>query len=346
MLSFRRAGGGNGWYSMYIGPQFEKFVAFVGYADATAPGELRCIGTGFFVIWEKIGYFVTAAHVARVLGTDPFLFRINNKTGHSVLIHGDETEWFYHEDETVDVAVTRVSVGPGNPGKWNLDHLYIPADMLLSDAKMEDLSIGVGDDCYTVGLFRFISGHHRNRPFVFSGVLSLLDAPDETVPVLDDRTNKVVNVRAHLVECIGIKGASGSPVFVTHSADVDDLITRDDGTKVPAKIPLSEAYLLGLFQAAWFLPPDEVVRRDFGATTRDTVPVGLGIVVPAQNIIDLLESAPVKAHREAFRAKLTAARMTADDVPTKATAAEPADANPTHKEDFTSLLTAAVKGKP
>jgi hypothetical protein len=54
--------------------------------------------------------------------------------------------------------------------------------------------------------------------------------------------------------------------------------------------------LLGLWQAAWDAPAGEMLTAEHGR--QNTVPIGMGIVVPASKIIEVLELPAVQKKRE------------------------------------------------
>jgi hypothetical protein len=51
------------------------------------------------------------------------------------------------------------------------------------------------------------------------------------------------------------------------------------------------------------LPPEEVVRRTVLARPGEVVPVGIGVVVPAEKIVELLDSEPLKSQRSSMFAR-------------------------------------------
>ena len=74
------------------------------------------------------------------------------------------------------------------------------------------------------------------------------------------------------------------------------------------------------------------------------VPVGMGVVVPAYRILEILELPILKELREDFRRRMES-DMSATPTMARASGSRPptTDENPSHKEDFTRLLNAAVK---
>lgn len=57
--------------------------------------------------------------------------------------------------------------------------------------------------------------------------------------------------------------------------------------------------LLGLWQAAWDAPAGEVLTAEHGR--QNTVPVGMGIVVPASKIIETLELPAMQEKRKRMK---------------------------------------------
>src|SRR5579863_3791251 len=69
------------WFQMRVSDDLRKTVVFFGIEGPEDEGGITCVGSGFLVEYEDEGYLVTARHLARGLGNDPFLLRINKKDG-------------------------------------------------------------------------------------------------------------------------------------------------------------------------------------------------------------------------------------------------------------------------
>ena len=145
--------------------------------------------------------------------------------------------------------------------------------------------IDLGETCYTVGLFRYIYGHEKNLPLVYTGNIALYS--ESTVPSWDAIRREVRPLHGCLIQTPGIHGASGSPVFVRRPLHLAKQALVYD----------KRVRLFGIFVSAWFLPPEGEARKEFGATEGDVLPVGLGIVVHASRIIEILEQPQVKDER-------------------------------------------------
>jgi hypothetical protein len=330
-----------------------KAVVFFGFEDPTpGKGGINCIGTGFLIAYDGSGYLVTAKHLAHDLGDNPFVVRINTKDGGSENLDADGVRWYGHPDPNVDVAVIPLSITAA------YDANYIPEQMLAVDELVyheEINTVGVGDLTYTVGLFRLMSGEKRNLPIVHFGSVAMMPR-DEKIPVKDWRDrSKTIKVEGYLVETQAISGLSGSPVFVRPTTAVNTLppnMLVDPRFSNPldhiAAVPTHKLFLLGLWSGSWDAPPDEVLAAQTGASVR--VPVGIGIVVSAQKIKETLDHEDLIAMRKDRKERLAAqeaeAAATPDSAipPARSGASAPAsDVNPNGREDFNSLLGAAVK---
>lgn len=117
------------------------------------------------------------------------------------LIETKKNGWFFHGDESNDVAVYPFASQDGddlfplNAERW-----------LLTKEISDEFEIGPGDETFTIGRFINHEGFVRNLPTVRFGNISMM--PIE--PVLHrNRTQE-----SYLVETRSIPGYSGSPVFV------------------------------------------------------------------------------------------------------------------------------------
>jgi hypothetical protein len=328
-------------------------VVFLGVAtDERGKGGIECAGTGFLVGYDGVGYLVTARHVAKDLNNFPFRIRLNRPDGTSGNIDADQVQWAFHEDDNVDLAAIVFHIGSEQGYKC----IYLPHTMIIDFPLKPGTGFGIGDLCYAVGLFRVMHGQTRNLPVVHSGNLALL--PDnEKIPVLDwddPEQRRVRHVEGYLVELQSLSGLSGSPVFCRPVVDsVAEAYTRtDDGKletqKIPVRMARHDIYLMGIWQAAWDAPPSEVMAMEHGRGIQ--VPVGMGVVVPAYRLLELLNKPELAMAREQRKKALEEQHISTAAAPRSALrrvkSEPPATAdNPSHKEDFTSLLNAAAKKK-
>jgi hypothetical protein len=365
----RRSVPGASGFAVRVDDDLRKTVLFFGLEDATpGKGGINCVGTGFLLNFDGLGYLVTAKHLAHALGDAPFLVRLNKKDGTSENLGVDLADggmrWYEHPEPEVDIAVMPLHVA--SPDSI-YDALYLPERMIAQDGLINHptiKTIGVGDLTYTVGLFRLMSGEKRNLPIVHFGTIAMMPK-DEKIPVQDWRApfeKKRLFVEGYLVETHAIQGLSGSPVFVRPTVSLPRLPGNfipdprsSAGAMATALAPRGDLMLLGLWQSSWDAPPDEVMAAQTGQGVR--VPVGLGIVVPAQKIIDTFMQEELVTMRNEVKARQAQRQHTEAATPDSAipvaraaeAVAKPeptGDENPQHREDFTRLVSAASKPKP
>jgi hypothetical protein len=323
---------------VHVGNTYQKIVVFLGLADPSKAGGIDCVGTGFLLHYDGMGYLITARHVAKQLDHTPFVIRMN-VAGRANLLEVDRITWTYHPDETVDIA----TMGFHLDRRSGADILYLSQDTLITSKRLAEEQIDIGEVCYTMSLFRYIYGNQVNMPIIHSGIISLMPPKDERIPVWNKHTRKIDLVEGFLIENRAIDGASGSPVLVRKSAIWSDQNLKiETGRSFVPQISEARVMLLGLFQGAWFGSPDDVTKATLRAGQQEIVPVGIGIVVPAQKIIELLENQELKKDRDEVKCKW-AAQMTAIDARDDLAST---DENPTHREDFSRLLDAAAKKPP
>jgi hypothetical protein len=340
---------------MRIEDSVRDTVVFLGYpTDDPAKGGIDCIGTGFLLLYDGFPYLVTVRHVAEVLGNDPFMIRVNRYDGGSDNIPVDNVKWYYDSDPTIDIAVIPFDL----PNRKEHYGRYI-------DDKKETwwwnkarkYGAGIGDFCYTVGLFRLLAGSKRNMPIVHFGTIArtMSSWENETIPIKDWRDpdgKKTIQTNAYLIESQSLAGLSGSPVFIRAS---NLMVRPDDIAANPGSSPedigdavaMWRLHLLGVWQGAWDAPPDEVLGAEIGKEVR--VPVGIGVVIPADHIHYALEGDELKAMRNRLREERQATSAASLDVASvvRSNRDEPADdANPHHLEDFKRLVDVAARKRP
>jgi hypothetical protein len=211
----------------------------------------------------------------------------------------DEFEWSDHPDPTVDVSVIPMHVGITS----EFDCEYFDGEaLILSPEQMKLENIGIGNFTYTLGLFRLLSGEKRNMPVCHFGTIAMLP-DDEKIPVVDwtdPDCRRRVFVEGYLVESQSLSGLSRSPVLVRpeYYLNFKGLLTSRNAAPLDEKVigPREKLKLLGLWQGAWEAPADEVLSADSRRDVR--VSVGMGIVVPCQRIVEVLELPEVKQFRE------------------------------------------------
>jgi hypothetical protein len=328
----------NGGFTLRIQEDARKSVVFFGKKTV---GGIEYRGTGFLAyfvdgdVWCP--YLVTCRHVAAHLRGEFFL-RLNLKdvTGDapgSIEHPVESADWSFHPDESVDLAACPLALGVEI-----YDHLYYPVDRV---AVREN--VWTGDPINIVGLFRLHQGERKMMPIVHTGNVALLADASERVPITDRTTGVKTLAEAYLVEAQTLEGLSGSPVFVR---EIVPVAGARNGSKGMYGL-FGDLWLLGLYSGAWDGRPGEILANDRSLHGLERVPIGIGIVVPGDTIKEFIVSDPKLTKFRSFwrgaRDKHRAAKSVSASTDAGFSAPQSNDENPTHLEDFKSLLNAAAR---
>lgn len=278
---------------VYINQRHLDAVVFIGAAEDVGNGEslIQWCGTGFFIgypsrdadVESVYGYLVTCKHLIDGLDGHEIVVRLNKQDGTSTTKKLGDVRWYYHEDKTVDLAICPVSLP--TPG---YKVAYIDSARFVIDRKacVDGLAmeIGHGDEVSMVGLFANLHGKEQNQPLVRSGAIAML--PAEPIPTTQGP------VRGVLVEVRSIGGLSGSPVFV---------LQQNNNT--------FRACLLGVAKCHWEVPMRGTLKGgendvEFNMELRDGINMGLAVVIPASQILDVLEARELTTMRNELDEKL------------------------------------------
>lgn len=277
---------------MRIKQDIRQTVAFVGHMDT---GEaFQAAGTAFLLMHDRLLYLVTARHIAEQLGDDPFYLFMNHNDGGRINAHLDLLEladkgyrWFFHEDPNVDLAVLPACFDLERFG-WNF--LLFSSEMAVIREQNPSV-IGCGDFCYVVGLFSLHPGKGRITPVVHTGHIAMMPDEQEKIETQDWRGKGTIEVEGYLVEISNLQGLSGSPVLVRPSRVI--VGKGQKGTPLTGVVGAEQHFLLGVWQGSW-------EGRSIGLHGGPRVPVGMGIVTPAEKLIELLDSPACKSNRRDY----------------------------------------------
>jgi hypothetical protein len=224
-------------------------------------------------------HLVTAKHVAVRLQNGEASIAFNGKDGLPLWMNnGDRVPWFFHPDETVDVAILPMASLRLN----EYDYQDISVDLFLTSTRSEEYEIGCGDDVFTIGLFAPFTGTVRFTPIVRTGVITMM--PEGSIPHRD-----FGSMEAYLTESRSLGGLSGSPVFVRDTVSVQGF--NKEGKPRPFSAPAG-FHLLGLLSGHW----------DTSTVSGSSLNMGISLVVPATKILEALFSPDLTALRqEAFQ---------------------------------------------
>jgi hypothetical protein len=332
-----------------INDDARKAVVFFGVPDPKK--GIAYGGTGFmlcdFEDGIQIPFIVTARHVAKELenyADTGFFIRVNTTDGKSMICPVEKADWAYHPDDTVDLAVANLSLPEAifNIIYYPLrDKWFVDEDRIAKYGGPNNVLCG--DPVSIVGLFRLHPGSDRNVPIVHSGHIAALPDPNERIPINDRTTGKIIEAEAYLVEAQTLDGLSGSPVFTNEALEIA-IVNQHHGAYPSAYGAL---VLLGIHVGAWEGAPGQILSKDRNFSGSIKVPVGMGVVVPAQKIVELIsgDSGLMAYRKYRVNAVKSTTAATQDHAKQDAAFAVPPfdDENPSHREDFTALLNAAVR---
>ncbi len=286
---------------------------------------------------------MTCRHVASALSRHPqFYLRANTYGTQSLTFPHAAVEWAFHPDKTVDLAAALLALP-----RHTFDVIYFrlrPENAILGP--VQTARVFCGEPVSLIGLFRLHPGKERNISFVHTGNIAVLPDPKEKIPIRDRITGELIEAEVYLVEAQTLDGLSGSPAFMHEIVELPQVILEKspEGNIHPKAIGVVR--LLGLYSGSWDGEPGTILAADRNLHSNQIrVPVGVGTVVPADRIVELIRDHPLmKKKREEWISAVKLQRAASQDsaippVPEPLTG----DANPKHREDFNSLLGAAVK---
>jgi hypothetical protein len=282
-----------------------RSVVFLGWQKAgpidVAPIDPK--GTGFLLhggkSLGKVTFLATARHVAEKLHP-PFVVRINKKGGGAGLVHFERPEdinWCYHPDDAVDLAVA-----PIDAPNW-AEATALRADPIFGEDIALISNLDAGDVAWVVGLFHLHHGRQANVPVVHTGHIAVLPG-DEPVAV----GGKLVS--AYLVQANAISGCSGSPVWACNTT----FVTQDGERLVGGHGPV--AFLLGVWSSSWKVEKSQIVavRTDEDDRQGTAAPLGMGIVIPAARLGEILKGEQMTRARKELNQKTAAANSPTRDL--------------------------------
>lgn len=314
-------------------------------------------GTAFYVSvpLEDEGvvfaYLVTCRHVVRPTVSrrdqtpnhDPIWVRSNRKGSQPPYVEKTlRSAWIPHPNPNVDVCVTPVDISRMlREGEIEFATLNTK-EMIWSPEREKIFGISLGDSAFIVGCFIGRVGEKKNIPVV--RIASIAAMPDE--PLWGGAHLRP----AYLIETRSLGGISGSPLFlhvqperIPGGRPPPTYNERRKGKEVPY-------FLLGMMQGIHsgqysedFISEDDDERvvpkdADFNA--------GIGVAVPVDQIMEVINLPLLaEARMNALKAGRRLSGYKDASAPLRAAESSPpaTDANPNHREDFTRLLSAAVK---
>lgn len=256
---------------VWLPPDMTDCVVFL---SVERNGQWLYGGTAFFLgvpsetTERYYVYLITAKHnVIKASQSGHLHVRVNKRDGGSDPVPIGSSDWTFHENEASDVAVI-----PFCPDTKIYEYRWLVAgDFCATEKLLKEKQIGIGEDLVVVGLFTKRHGAKRNIPIVRIGHIASMSNELMT----DDSGGEY---RAYLAELHSIGGLSGSPVFVYLGP------VRSVGNKIEWE---RKFILLGLIRGHWDYKPARN-ELDFGNEELRAVNMGIAIVTPIQEVMDIV----------------------------------------------------------
>jgi hypothetical protein len=326
-----------------INDQYLDCVIYLYPSVPMAEAGERLGGSGFLVGIAGQGmshtYAVTNRHVVENGST---VIRLNTADGKLHALDLTGLDWT-HDPEGDDLSIALLDF---NEDELRLKVRSVPMHHFLTDVIISDFNIGPGDETFMVGRFYNHEGRQQNFPSARFGNISQM--PNE--PIRSGAQNQI----SFLVESRSLPGYSGSPVFVFIPPFSDRFIPLKDEIKArggnQARISLGDKISLGA--GPWFLGVDWAHINDYLPAKDDKgndLPFrvransGMMAVVPAWRLHRFLMSEPMKQKRAKIEAERDSGAPAATPDSLSETSPPANDANPTHREDFTRLVSLAAR---
>lgn len=284
---------------MPLDNSYIESVAFVvAHRRVDGVEVVKPIGTAFFVSVPSTAvpdgvfvYVVTAAHVVENEAWTGI--RFNTLSG--AVIDEPVPRWYFHPSQDVAAA-------PMAKADW-VRLRFVPQSGF---ADRWDHRPNLGDPVYFAGLLAKLSVMgEANIPMVRSGTLGRLFQDNVPIQLAD---GVIRTARAHLIDCRSYAGFSGSPCFIQST-----VVRHVDTPSIPGgaigDLEFSETFLLGLIAAHFDEWVEARTTGDILGTVETPVNSGVGVVVPAEAIRELIELDPDLA---AYRMENDARRRSAN----------------------------------
>ena len=268
-------------------------------------GELGTLsGTGFLVsvpdnrlkAGKAFSYLVTNRHIAMAVEKDEkgncnalqiqktsttvnLKDPVNGNRSHTeVLPLSPQVHWYLPKDEAIDLAVLPLGVPD------SVDAMNISLTQFLTSDILAKQGVVPGDRVLTGGFFTGYEGLHEIQPILREGVLAML--PDGPMT-----TTLCGSGNVYLADIHVIPGNSGSPIFIIPALGL--------GANMAFGGVPSTFGLLGIVSG--YMYENEDMTLTATTTWKGSIKAnsGISMVVPAEQLKDLLESPELQRLRDA-----------------------------------------------
>lgn len=334
-----------------IAPEILRSTFYLYPSVEAAKSGAKFGGTGFFVAWPtgipeapNLVYAVTNWHVAVRDGCS--VMRINTVHGGTDILDFDPSEWEFPPGGHDIAIMPHLKLGI----RESIHEIVaLQLDLFLEKTEMTTLGIGPGENILMIGRFVDHDGAASNVPSVRFGNISVM-------PQDIEQPTKAKKLKSFILDVHSRTGYSGSPVFVyrTFGSDLttDQFVTMNHNIFGAFNAPHEDHFikLLGLhwgqFPEQWEIKSKRKTVAQVSVRRQNKQYIegmsGMTLAIPAWSIREFLEMPKHKKEREKAIKEILEKRGTSRG-PVAESAPPASDANPRHREDFTSLVGAAAR---
>lgn len=280
----------------------KQVVAFLVIDAHQGEHRVQVQGTAFFVLYEdkRLGeqggfvYAITNRHAVEPaingsrLIVDKTSLRLNLKSPsngrHSEqaeLPIGSKLRWYFSGDPATDLAAMPVA-----PDEQRYDYKAFPVSLFATRDVVRSESISEGDPVVYSGFFAQFPGQDRIEPIIRQGIVAMI--PEEPMETTLGKPGHV-----YLADVHTFHGNSGSPVFVNLG-----------GLRFNSIVAGFNFKLLGVVSGYMFETEDFQIQVATTLTGKGAANSGISMIVPADDLKQLLEGPELKALRDAEVARL------------------------------------------
>jgi hypothetical protein len=295
----------------------------------------------------RVTYAVTARHVLDMTRARGPLYLGLNRLGLQKIDYiptDRDRDWF--KSAKTDIAVARVALGERVMRGLQYDFRGVKSCELATEENLDkaNLRLGEGDDLFMVGLHLPYHGRERIQPLIRFGSIALMPYEPVTVRVRKQATK---DVRGYLAEMQAWPGWSGSPVYVyfppgRHTAIESD-VALTGRMPPPMLMGIAQGYHLVTQEVYTYTtnPPRSEERQDLRARINS----GIAVVLPIDDVMEVVMSDAMKKDRDRLRREDIAAR-TRDSATVPAVADDDDDEALTRDEFFADLTKVTRRQEP
>jgi hypothetical protein len=302
-------------------------------------------------------YGVTNYHVSHQLGAT--IIRLNTRDGDTRFLEYETEDWHFvpNGDDLSAVDLTD-DWKEGDQFAVQMEGIFV------TDEVIRRFEINPGEDVLMIGMFTSHHGGKRNKPVVRSGNLAMTADPNALVK----QPNGALRP-SHLVDMRSRTGFSGSPVLMYRTLAnaltniglyntplLEDKSGYSGGHGSHTAFATRKDWFVGLLGIHcgqfWDVakirkspPEDDSERIGDPISEGDEIYIqsGMTIVVPASRISELLDLEVFHMVRQKRDARRAGYVQNPNPEVEGEGALPSSDENPTHREDFNSLLSEAVR---